>query len=188
MEWLEVSNFAIDRRFIISAQKASSIRELRSSISNDEFFGIAANYCDALPLPDRSEAQAVGTLESLYGSGDMEKVRDAINDLDIALNVVRDIMFLVDVRYIDKKFVEKIRYSSMRIAHNAIFDWPNFIPFRYAAVIISGATAEFCSAERQSDEGVLNNYIKFKTIDRISIPERRSISLQSYVDECSRSK
>ncbi|CAN5118055.1 hypothetical protein BH10PLA2_BH10PLA2_00120 [soil metagenome] len=177
--WLDVTNFAIDRRFLDRGLEAQSTEELQKKLSNDEFFYLAACFEQALPGAEKYGFSS--PLVRLYREEPWQVVKQVVRDMDTALHIIRDIFLFHGVRYEDERFCCVQPHAPNATLANIIFNYPSYQPFRLARPLLRSALAEISTEPRDRLGGELGYYIKFRVIDENPQQKRRSFNPVAYV-------
>jgi hypothetical protein len=183
---LEVTNFAIDCHFMEDVESAANPEELKTRIDSDHFYGLCFLWDKSRPALRRPDF----VRDAIYKREYWERIYDMIPKLSVALDIVRDILWFHRVHYDPScgKFSAPAHSALLPAQfgpefhiHHAIFDIPDFEPFRYAYCIISEVMKPISTLARAVDGGELAYSIRFKVIPDAAVPEgSRSINLWQY--------
>lgn len=134
MDCLKVTNFAINCRFLEAARVAKGAEDLRSHMNLKKAYGITCLHNDSRPEMERSQF----VLEEYDSAKYWRLIFDIIPTIDVALHIVRDIFWFTRTVYDKDKriFSTKSGMDPQGMVAMAVFDYPQFEPFRYAYVII----------------------------------------------------
>jgi hypothetical protein len=193
--WLEVTNFAIDCRFIESVESAANPEELKTIISSkddddddhDHFYNLCVLWDESRPASQRPDFVP----EARYKREYWERVYGMVPTLFVALDIVRDVLSFHGILYNpnsgkfsgpDDSALLPANFRPQFMIFEQMFDYPDFEPFRYAYCIISRAMQTFSTLDRATDGGELSYSIGFKVIPEAEVPEGGgSINLSQYL-------
>jgi hypothetical protein len=188
--WLEVTNFAIDCHFMERVESAANPEELKTIISSndddDDFYNLCVLWDESRPASQRPGFVP----EERYKREYWERVYGMVPTLFVALDIVRDVLWFHRILYNpnsgkfagpDDSALLPAEFRPQFMIFEAMFDYPDFEPFRYAYCIISRAMQTYSTLDRATDGGELSYSIGFKVIPETEVPEGgRSINLSQY--------
>jgi hypothetical protein len=175
MDYMPVTNFALNCRFFDSARLARNPLELQSHLSSDHRWGFACLWVDSRPTlekPTEPLPDDLGYWNEYYS----DRIYRMVPLLQVSLNIVKDILFMCDIRYDDKmqRFSGREKHAFHQISQ-AIFEYPDFEPFRIAYIIIVKGTAPYQTFPRSSNEGEFCYSLEFKLIEELESPKTKAI-------------
>jgi len=168
---MSVTNFALNCRFFESARLARDPHELENHLSSDHRWGFSCLWVDSRPTLEKPTAPL---RESVYWREYSERIYRMMPLLEVSLDVVKNVLFMCDIRYDGKneRFSGREKHAFHQISR-AIFEYPDFEPFRIAYIIIDKATAPIHTFPRSANGGEFCYSIEFKLIEELE-PKKKS--------------